>query len=83
MKSSYLWGEQQHMTNIATYLLAHISFWGKAYIIFVSQGSMYLFMQNGQQKGVPYVDGLTIGTITRLLSVTGVTIFVVEFDFRI
>lgn len=44
---------------------------------------MYLFMQNGQQKGVPYVDGLTIGTITRLLSVTGVTIFVVEFDFRI
>lgn len=33
-------------------------------------------MQNGQQKDVPFADGLKIGKITKLLSVTGVFIIV-------
>lgn len=35
---------------------------------------MSLFMQNGQQKDVLFVDGWKIGMITKLLSATGISI---------
>jgi len=40
------------------------------------QRSTSQFMQNGQQKDVPFADGLKIGNITKLSSVTGVVIIV-------
>lgn len=37
------------------------------------QKSMNLFMRSGPQKGVQYVDGLKIGTTTKLLYALGMT----------
>ncbi|KAH7522876.1 hypothetical protein JRO89_XSUnG0090500 [Xanthoceras sorbifolium] len=42
----------------------------------LQQRNMSLFMQNGQQKDVLSVDGLKIGTATKLLSATGSSIYV-------
>lgn len=46
------------------------------YFYLLWQRSMSQFVQNGRQKDVLFVDGLKIGKITNLSSVTGVSIIV-------